>query len=136
MLKVSAKQREMLNQAIEEAFVREVCRHLRAEHAPRCEGLDDAELSRRARVGIARARIHDLEWDTSITAFVAIMFEVAPTFDEQPAIRRVLGDRRVSPSQRIDALWDRTTEEDWDEAERYGERAEAFWSSAGAGERA
>jgi hypothetical protein len=133
MLKIGTRQRELLDHAVEAAFVREVARHLREEHPEACAGLPDAELTRRAGVGIARARSHDLTWEASITAFVAIMFEVAPTFDEQPAIRRVLGDRRVSPDLRIDALWDRTTDEDWDEAERHAARAEAFWTSAGDG---
>jgi hypothetical protein len=133
MIKVGVKQREMLDRAVEAAFVREIARHLRAEHPARCEGLGDEELARRAEIGIARARAHGLTWDASITAFVAIMFEVAPTFDEQPAIRRVLSDRRVSANRRIDALWDRTSEEDWDEAEAHAGRAESFWSSAGEG---
>jgi hypothetical protein len=133
MIKVSAKQREMLDLAVEAAFVREVARHLREEHASRCEGIGGEELTRRVEIGIARARGHGLTWDASITAFVAIMFEVAPTFDEQPAIRRVLSDRRLSADRRIDALWDRTSEEDWDEAEAHAGRAESFWSGAGEG---
>jgi hypothetical protein len=133
MLKIGTRQRELLDHAVEAAFVRDLARHLREEHPEPCAGLSDAEIARRAAIGIARARSHELAWESSITAFVAIMFEVAPTFDEQPAIRRVLGDRRVSPDDRIDALWDRTTEEDWDEAERGAARAEGFWTSAGDG---
>jgi hypothetical protein len=82
-------------------------------------------------VAIARAVRYDLTWDTSITAFVAIMFAVAPNFDEQPAIRAVMNDERVPPNLRIDALWDRTTDDDWEEAALYAAQAEdGFWRAA------
>jgi len=94
--------------------------------------ISDEELLRRVSLGIARAESHGLTWDASITAFVAMMFEVAPTFDEQPAIARVLKDESLPADQRIDALWERTTDEDWDEAEARAPFAEAFWSGVNA----
>jgi len=122
MLTIGKQQTQVLKKSVERAYARDVARYIRAEHPEAVHEISDAELLRRVSLGIARAESHGLTWDSSITAFVAIMFEVAPTFDEQPAIARVLKDESLSPDQRIDALWERTTDEDWDEAERSEER--------------
>jgi hypothetical protein len=136
MLKITKQQIASLDDEIAGAFARDLVRYLRAEHADAVRALDDAELLRRVHVGVARAEAYGMTWDATITAFVAMMFEIAPTFDEQPGIARVLHDERVPPDTRVDALWDRTTEEDWDEAERYAARAESFWASVSAQEEA
>lgn len=132
MLKVDKRQLQMLDDALESAYARELARYMRAEHEAAVAGLSDEELLRRVTIGIAKARGYGITWDSSITGFVAIMFEVAPTFDEQPAIQKVLTDRSVPPDVRVDALWKRTTEEDWVEAERLAEGAERFWLQDGA----
>jgi len=133
MLKIGKRQMETLDRAIDAAYARDVARYIRAEHEALVRSLPEAELLRRVEIGIGRAKRYGMTWDATITAFVAIMFEVAPAFDEQPAIQRVLRDDRLPADVRIDALWDRTTDEDWDEAERLAKDAEAFWCGAGAG---
>jgi hypothetical protein len=76
-----------------------------------------AELLREiVRNGIARARSHDLTWESTVTAFVVIMFAVAPNFDEHPLIRRALKDARFEPNARLDEMWDSTTNENWETA--------------------
>lgn len=130
MIKISRDQVADLERAVFAEEVRDMARYMRLEHAEAVAEIDDAELLRRVEKGIARAQSYGMEWDSTITAFVAIMFEVAPTFDEQPAIQRVLSDGRIPADTRIDALWDRTSDEDWDEAEAMADQAEAFWSEA------
>lgn len=132
MLKISKLQMAKLDSEVDAAYARDVARYMRAEHEEATAGLSDAELLRRVEIGIERAKGYGMTWDATITGFVAIMFEVAPTFDEQPAIRDVLLDGRIPADVRIDALWDRTTEEDWDEAEQRAADAESFWARAGA----
>jgi hypothetical protein len=127
MLKISKRQLTVIDRSVEEAYAREMARYLRREHAEVVARLTDEELLRRVSVAIDRAVGYGLTFDESITAFVAIMFEVSPTFDEQPAIRAVLRDESIAPNLRIDALWPRTTDEDWDEAERLAEHAETLW---------
>jgi len=42
-----------------------------------------------------------------------------------------MNDERVPPNLRIDALWDRTTDDDWEEAALYAAQAEdGFWRAA------
>jgi hypothetical protein len=109
-----------------------VARYIRAEHPDAVRAISDEELLRRVSLGIARAESHGLTWDSSITAFVAMMFEVAPTFDEQPSISRVLKDESIPADRRLEALWERTSDEDWDEAEARASSAEAFWNGVNA----
>lgn len=130
MLKISREQIADLEREVMVEEIRDIARYLRVEHTEAVAAVADEELLRRVAKGVARAQAYGMEWDSTITAFVAIMFEVAPTFDEQPAIRDVLRDRRIPADTRIDALWDRTTDEDWDEAERMADQAEAFWNEA------
>jgi hypothetical protein len=128
MLTIGQQQLDALKESMDRVYARDVAQFIRAEHPEAVQALSDEELLRRVTLGIERAGSHGLTWDASITAFVAIMFEVAPTFDEQPAIARVLKDESIPADERIDALWDRTTDEDWDEAEARARFAEAFWN--------
>jgi hypothetical protein len=131
MLKIGKHQMKVIDDSVEEAYARDMVRYLREEHAEDVERYSDEDLRRRVDVAIARAVKYELTWDESITAFVAIMFAVAPNFDEQPAIRAVMNDERVPPNLRIDALWDRTSDEDWEDAARLAETAEdGFWRAA------
>jgi hypothetical protein len=132
MLTIGKQQLDALKESIDRVYARDVAQYIRAEHPEAVEALSDEELLRRVSLGIDRAGSHGLTWDASITAFVAIMFEVAPTFDEQPAIARVLKDESIPADHRIDALWERTTDEDWDEAEARAPLAEAFWNGVSA----
>jgi hypothetical protein len=135
MLKLTVPQINALATHAGAAHVRDVARHLRAEHAEVVRALSDAELLRRVGIAVARARAYGMTWDSTITGFVAIMFVIAPTFDEQRGIRRVLHDPRIPPDTRVDALWTRTTAEDWTEAERRAVDAEDFWNRAAPGPR-
>jgi hypothetical protein len=75
--------------------------HLCDEQPEAVAELRDPEILRRVHIGIERARAHDLDSDGAITAFVTLMFLVAPNFDQH---------------QRIQQIFERTAEADWDEA--------------------
>ena len=131
MLKFAKRQMKVIDTEVEAAYAREMAAYLRMEHAEDVAALSEDKLYTRVSIAIQRASRYDMTWDTSITAYVAIMFTISPTFDEQPAIRAVMNDESVPPNLRIDALWDRTTDDDWDEAERSAEGAEeSFWPKA------
>lgn len=127
MLSIRAEQMRAFKTAAETAFLRGLVRHLRENHAEeevvtpagefRVEELDDETLLRMAGAGVERARRYGMSWESSLTAFVVLMFVVAPNFDEHPLIRRVLGDEQVAPDLRLDGLWEQTTEENWEAAE-------------------
>src|ERR1700676_2824093 len=52
--------------------------------------LSRAELERLVSYGIKRAKKYGLAWKSSLTAFVAIMFEISPNFDSVPMIATIL----------------------------------------------
>ena len=108
----------------EAALLDRVAEHVRAEHAHIVEGLPEPLVREMVANGLARARRHGLSAESSLTAFVALMFEIAPNFDEHPAARSVLTDARLLPDDRVEALIPRLKERHWREARhRYDERA-------------
>lgn len=131
MLKIRPAQIKAFTPAAEAAFERRVAVYLREEHAEEVvtlpaggdevaelvvRDLDDETLLKMVRAGIARARSYGMTWESTITAFVVLMFAVAPNFDSHPLIRRVLEDTEVKPELRIEQLWEQTTEENWEVA--------------------
>jgi len=69
--------------------------------------------------GIDRARGHGLGWESSLAAFVVIMFVAAPNFDQHPLIKRVLQDDDAPPDARIERLWHRISNQNWRAVEAY-----------------
>jgi hypothetical protein len=139
MLTISPEQFEVFQPVAEAAFVRRVVEHLRADHAnvvlrlPNEVALlkqtSDERLREMVKNAVARARGYGLDWEASVTAFVVLMFVAAPNFDEHPLIHRVLKDGRVDANSRVDQLWERTSEENWDAvAKNYDPTA---WGSEG-----
>jgi hypothetical protein len=97
-------------------FIYRVVAHLRQHHAGALTDLSDETVAYRVRIGVVRAWRYGLTWQSSIAAFVALMFVIAPNFDEHPVLRRILNDRSVEPGARIDHLMNTATAEDWAEA--------------------
>ena len=87
--------------------------------------VEEKDLERMARIGIERARKYGLSAAEDLAAFVAIMFAVAPRFDEQPQIRQVLEDPAFPPSMRFYQIFDRVQDEHWKAAEKLYE--DSFW---------
>ena len=125
-LRVREEQLLAFRAVADEDFVARTAEYLRAEHPEAAVALPDGErplsempdelLLGMVRRGIARARSYGLTWESSITAFVVLMFVVAPNFDAHPLIRRVLTDEKVAPDLRVDQLWEETTDENWEAA--------------------
>src|SRR5436189_76282 len=105
---------EAFRATTEWGFISDTTDHIQANHGEdlgrlpgswgpcTVESLPREMLERLVAAGIRRARSHGLTWEYSITAFVALMFEVAPNFEEQPKIRGTLNNEAVAPDSRID----------------------------------
>jgi hypothetical protein len=137
MLKIRAEQFEVFQPVAEAAFVRRVVEHLRDHHSDvvvqlpneviLIKQISDEKLRGMAKGGMARARDHGMDWESAVTAFVVLMFVAAPNFDKHPLVQRVLKDERVDANSRIDQLWERTTEENWEAVRKnYDPTAWAF----------
>ena len=124
MLTIRREQFEAFRHVAESAFVRRVVEHLRENVADSVvqlpnevilvKQISDERLRGMVRRGIARARDYGMDWESSVTAFVALMFVAAPNFDKHPLIERVLRDERVEANSRVDQLWERTSEDNWE----------------------
>lgn len=120
-------QLEAFQAGAEADFENRVVRHILKEHAEvsvrfptRTVGVAEIpeELLREMiRNGFARARSYGMEYESSLAAFVSLMFAVAPNFDEHPLIRRVLLDEREPPDSRIELFDEHLTDDDWEAAE-------------------
>lgn len=102
--------------------------HLRSLHGALVAGLTDDELARRVHVGVLRAGAHGITWDSTLAAYLVLMLQAAPNFDEHPVVRAILACDEIAPDLRLDALMELTDDEHWEEiAARRDERA---WEGA------
>ena len=125
MLVIRQEQIDALIKGTDEEFVEFLVGHAKEEFPEKVAERDDETLRTMVRGGVRRAESHGFTTAEDITAFISIMFEIAPNFDEQPQIKTVLDDENFPPEDRIERLWSPlVTEEAWEEAEKnYNENA-------------
>jgi hypothetical protein len=104
VMQIRRDQIRTLQRSVDQAFVQRVCHHLRDHHPKAIEGLDIASLDKRVTYGIERARSYGLTAQNALAAFVTLMFEIGPAFDEQTDIQCVLRDPLIGPNDRMEAL--------------------------------
>jgi hypothetical protein len=90
---------------------------VRSVNPNRVEGYDDKTLEAMVKMAIQRAKLHQLEKAEDIAAFVGIMFEISPNFDEIKDISACLDDTTFSSEMRFQQLWGKVPETKWAEAE-------------------
>jgi len=100
------------DQELVEIVFEHICEH----HAEQVAELRDEEILRRAGMAVARARPYGFQKESSYAAFAALMFLVAPNFDEQLGIQSALRNPRLKADERMEQLMRNTREEDWDAA--------------------
>jgi hypothetical protein len=118
MLRIRDEQLRAFLPANDIQLVDFIAAHLKQQTPELVDPLPESDLRLMIHHGIVRARGHGLRRTEDLTAFVALMFEIAPNFDEQPAIRGVLRDATIPSNERMDRLFDRVPDGAWDEAER------------------
>lgn len=99
------------------ALVR-LIRQIMRECCPvRVENYSDKILDGMIKLGMEKAKKHNFAKAETVAAYVAVMFEIAPNFDEQPMIKQVLEDPNYVVDDRFFQLWQRVDEKVWQEAE-------------------
>ncbi|MBA3805012.1 MAG: hypothetical protein H0X14_04790 [Acidobacteria bacterium] len=119
MLKIRKEQVEAFLPKTDEEIVEFIVKHLHEESPNLIERLPPESLREMVGNGVARARGHGLRRLEDLTAFVSIMFEIAPDFDEHEELRRVLRDDGVPADERMDRLFDSELDDAWEEVVRY-----------------
>ena len=124
-LNVRREQMDVMSAVAEANFERDIARHLRSQYGDAIvrlpEGaefavteLPEETLERLIRVGIAKARRYELTRQSSIAGFVAMMFSVAPNFDDHRLCEVLLGDEEKTPDERSDEIPNVLSEKNWD----------------------
>jgi hypothetical protein len=83
----------------------------------RVEGYSDKLLDGMIKIGVERAQKYEFERAETTAAFVSVMFELSPKFDEQPTIKQLLEDQNYSIDERFFQLWQRVDDKVWRETE-------------------
>lgn len=124
-LTIRAEQKAVVEAVAEENFVSRLAAHLRSEYSnavvtlPGDEKFTVAELAPETlhelvNVGIARARSYGKTFESAISAFTAVMFEVSPNFDTHRLCQVLFNDDEVEPNRRIDEVLNVLTEKNWE----------------------
>ncbi len=100
MIQLRASQIDEMLQTDEPGFINKVLQHILEECPSR---LPLRILREMIANGLVRARSHGLHTTAQLTAFVTLMFGIAPNFDMQPRLRAALEDSNVP----IDERWER-----------------------------
>jgi hypothetical protein len=124
-LAIRAEQIAVVEAVAEENFVRQLAAHLLDEYPnaavtlPVDEKSTVAELPAETlhelvRVALSRARGYGMTFESAISAFTAVMFEVSPNFDTHRLCQVLFNDEEVEPNRRIDEVLDVLTEKNWE----------------------
>ncbi len=124
-LSIRPEQMLVVETVAQENFVRRIAAHLLEEYPKSSvilpgdekftvDELPEETLHDLVRTGIARARSYRLTFESSISAFTAVMFEIAPNFDTHRLSQVLLNDEEVEPNNRLDELLNVLTEKNWE----------------------
>lgn len=121
---IRAEQMKTFETTAEDNFVRRIAAHLLEHYAkavvrlPETESpvdeLPEEKLHSLIKVSIERARSYGMTLESSIPAFTALMFEVAPNFDSHRLIKMLLNDETYEPNERVNELTGILTEKNWE----------------------
>jgi hypothetical protein len=124
MLIVRPEQLAVFQTVADSAFAQSLMDYLRENHSDvvvqlpsgeaGVEEIADDVLSKMVQTGIARARSYGLTWESTITAFVLLMFVAAPNYDKHPLIQRVFKSETEEPNSVMEQLWEETADENWE----------------------
>jgi hypothetical protein len=116
LLDLARGQLDQCSRAIERDLIKVIYWHLRNHHAKVIQHLDRAVLETRVEVTVERGRRYGFQTISDLAGFSALMFELAPNFDEHPSFQRILSDPETLPELKLRRLSQQISERDWREA--------------------
>jgi hypothetical protein len=116
---------DTLIKGTDDEWVEFLVAHVKKEDPEIATEYQDDALRSMVRVGIEKADRYGFTAAKDQSAFVSIMFEIAPNFDDQPEIKAVLEETQLPTSYRLDKLWSPAVpDEVWEKArDEYNEEA-------------
>lgn len=109
MLIIRKAQMQVLFDAAEERLVRKVAAWIREAWPDECGDLSDADLEVSTEGDVTLALSFGFRSDRDVTRLVNLAFALRPTFPdpiEHPWAFPILDDLRLTPAEKLDALWE------------------------------
>jgi hypothetical protein len=103
----------------DDAFERRLTAHVFRHFGPKQELNSYGKIRLAVRRGIAKARSYGLLSESTVAAFVFLLFAVGQNFDAHPLAHLILTDTGIPPNMRIDGLVSAMTPNDWEAAATY-----------------
>lgn len=126
LLNLERSQLDECLRAIERDLVKVIYWHLRSYHSKAVQHLSREQLELRIEKTVDRGRRYGFQTISDLAGFSALMFELAPNFDEHPSFQRILKDPEMLPELKLRRLSQQISEKDWREAlSRYDKQ---FWA--------
>ncbi|MES2962771.1 MAG: DUF4123 domain-containing protein [Bdellovibrionota bacterium] len=127
LIQLRDSQLKLCSEAIDRDLVKVIYWHLRNHHAKSVQFVDKVTLEIRVGYSIEKARRYGLGTISDLAGFAALMFELAPNFDEHPSFKRVLEDPSLPPDAKMRKLSHTISDREWSEATRLYDRT--FWTN-------
>jgi hypothetical protein len=127
LLQLRDAQLRQCGEAIDRDLVKVIYWHLRNHHPKSVQFLEKPMLEDRITFAIAKARRYALGTVSDLAGFTALMFELAPNFDEHPSFKSILVDPTLAPESKLRRLSQVITDREWREAMSLYDRS--FWQN-------
>lgn len=109
-------QLKLCAEAIDRDLIKVLYWHLRNHHPRPVQFIDRHRLEARLKIAVGRARGYGLGTISDLAGYAALMFELAPNFDQHPSFRRVLEDPSVAGDTKMRRLSQVISDHEWNEA--------------------
>jgi hypothetical protein len=104
-----------------------IVQHLIESNPEELRGIPLTHIRDMVEMGVQRARLHGLVDDSDLFAFVSVMFEIAPNFDEEPTLRAALEAPAQNPKERWESLFGDQFNDAWERAAHPNAYDPAAW---------
>ncbi len=128
LVQLRESQLKLCAEAIDRDLVKVIYWHMRNHHSRPVQFIDRDALEARVQVAIQRARRYGLGTISDLAGYAALMFELAPNFDQHPSFRRVLEDQTVPNETKMRRLSQVISDAEWNEAAASYDRE--YWAKA------
>jgi hypothetical protein len=81
-------------------------------------GTPDRIITEMVRRAIEKGRLYSISLESSLAAFVTLMFVVAPNFDADPLVHRILTDSKIPANDRVSRACEWISNRHWKRVRR------------------
>jgi hypothetical protein len=117
MLKINSQQFEMFQQQAEHQFTQKLQQALADKYPQMLSRFPEEIQLKIVSNMIDRASRWGIDWKSSLVIFAELMISIAPNFDQQVDIQRVLDSDPAQVNQRIKSITEYVPDTAWSEAE-------------------